>query len=330
MWKKLFILLAVLLFPLQSYASEFPAKEIYMKRSHSVVVIKASRNSGGGMIGSGSIITDGGLVITNAHAVIDKEENRPYQKIAVFMKPSKVFATKDDLDKYYEAEVVSFDTPLDLAVLKLKGFDQKTDIIEFADPTDIGIGEEVIAIGHPEQGGFWTLTYGRISAEHKDYQGVSGKDMYQTDTSVNRGNSGGPLLDRRGYMVAVNSNIARLSKDGLAITGINYSIKSSVVIKWLNDNGYKVAYGQRPLEETKGVTTGVADAKPQDVKAESKEAFEKPTLEIQQVLVKNEPKTAEKRFETLQKPYNWDDFLKAAEKDLEEMMGEMRGKINNR
>lgn len=326
MLKKYFILLAVLLFPLQSYASDFPAKEVYIKSSQAVVVIKASRNNGGGMISSGAIISGDGLVITNAHSVIDKEENSPYQKIVVFIKPSKVFAAKDDLDKYYEAEVLSFDTPLDLAVLKLKGFDQKAGILEFADPKDIGIGEEVIAIGHPEQGGFWTLTYGRISAEHRDYKGVSGKDMYQTDTSVNRGNSGGPLLDRRGYIVAVNSNIARLSKDGLAITGINYSIKSSVVLKWLNDNGYKVAYGQRPLEDTRVAKTGVTDAKPQDVKPEGKEALDKPVPETKPVSARNEQKLIEKRFETPRKPYDWDGFLKAAEKDLEDMMGEMRGK----
>lgn len=330
MLKKYIILLAVLLSPFQSYASDFPAKEVYIQSSQAVVVIKASKNNGSGMISSGSVIADGGLVITNAHAVIDKDVNRPYQKIVAFTKPAKVFATKDDFDRHYEAEVILFDTPLDLAVLRLKGFDQKPGVIKFADPRDIGIGDEVIAIGHPEQGGFWTLTYGRISAEHRDYQGVQGKDMYQTDTSVNRGNSGGPLLDRMGYMVAVNSNIARLSKDGLAITGINYSIKSSVIVKWLNDNGYKVAYVKRQLEETKPVKTEFTDAKPLDIKQESKEALDKPTPQTKPNEAKNEPKAAEKRFETPARPYDWDSFLKAAEKDLEDMMQEMRGKIKNR
>ena len=309
------VLLLLLSLPALSYAADFPAKEVYIKSSPLVVVVKASREGGSGMISSGSIISRDGLVITNAHAVIDKEENRPYQKIVAFIKPPKVFATKDDLDKYYEAEVLHFDSPLDLAVLKLKGFERKTDIVEFADPQDIGIGEEVIAIGHPEQGGFWTLTYGRISAEHRDYKGVPGKDMYQTDTSVNRGNSGGPLLDRRGYMVAINSNIARLSKDGLAITGINYSIKSSVVMKWLNDNGYKVAYGTKSAIE-------LSTAKTDTVVEEPKEKPETRPALVKESAVKVE----EKKFETPKKPYDYDALLKAAEKDLEDMMDEMRGK----
>lgn len=310
------IFLFILLFPTGAYAGDFPAKDIYIKNSPAVVVVKASKDGGNGMISSGSIITRDGLVITNAHAVIDKEEGRPYQKIVAFIKPSKVFATKDDLDKYYEAEVLHFDSPLDLAVLKLKGFDRKTNIIEFADPQEIGVGEEVIAIGHPEQGGFWTLTYGRISAEHRDYKGVPGKDMYQTDTSVNRGNSGGPLLDRRGYMVAVNSNIARISKDGLAITGINYSIKSSVVVKWLNDNGYRVAYGKSSVMEPQ---TTSADAPAGQTK-------ERPAAKPAQAK-ESEVKTVERKFETPRKPYDYDALLKAAEKDLEDMMDEMRGKL---
>lgn len=310
------IFLLMLLLPLAAYAGDFPAKDIYMKSSPAVVVVKASKNGGNGMISSGSIISRDGLVITNAHAVIDKEDGRPYQKITAFIKPSKVFATKDDLDKQYEAEVLHFDSPLDLAVLKLKGFDRKTNVIEFADPQEIGVGEEVIAIGHPEQGGFWTLTYGRISAEHRDYKGVPGKDMYQTDTSVNRGNSGGPLLDRRGHMVAVNSNIARISKDGLAITGINYSIKSSVAVKWLNDNGYRVAYGKGPVMEPQ-ITSADAPAGQPNGSPAAKPA------QAKEVHVKAE----QKRFETPKKPYDYDALLKAAEKDLEDMMEEMRGKM---
>ena len=121
-----------------------------------------------------------------------------------------------------------------------------------ADPDEIKIGEEVIAIGHPEQGGLWSLTYGRISGSIENFSDIDGKDVFQTDTSLNRGNSGGPLLDQRGYMVAINSNIARLGSGGLPITGVNFAIKSSVVKKWLSKEGYTIAYGQKPLiEETK-------------------------------------------------------------------------------
>ena len=221
MAKIIVILFSIFIMSVDSYASDFPAKEIYARFAPSVVVIKASDGSGAGMIGSGSIISNDGMVITNAHVVIAKESEKPYSRIIVYVKPeNKASVSDDDLSKYFEAEVVHYADELDLAMLKLKGFDVRANIIEFADPAEIGAGEEVVAIGHPEQGGFWSLTYGRISGEIRDYQGIKGKDVFQTDTSVNRGNSGGPLLDKRGYMVAVNSNIARIGKGGLPITGV--------------------------------------------------------------------------------------------------------------
>ncbi|KKM18210.1 hypothetical protein LCGC14_1668000, partial [marine sediment metagenome] len=63
----------------------------------------------------------------------------------------------------------------------------------------------------------------------------------------NRGNSGGPLLDRRGYMVGVNTNIARRGSGDLAITGVNFALKSSVVNNWLGQQGVRLAYGTKPL-----------------------------------------------------------------------------------
>jgi serine protease Do len=51
----------------------------------------------------------------------------------------------------------------------------------------------VVAIGHPEQGGLWTLTTGVISAEIDNFNGVKGKQVFHTETGLNRGNSGGPL-----------------------------------------------------------------------------------------------------------------------------------------
>lgn len=178
------------------------------------------------IIGAGSIISRDGLVLTNTHVVIDKSTNKSFPHISIYLKPDKLTGVvKDDLSRRLDAQVLHYSVELDLALLKAKDLHSEINIIELADPSEIKIGEEVIAIGHPEQGGFWSLTYGRISGELSNYQSMPGKDMYQTDTGVNRGNSGGPLLDRREYMVAVNSNIARLSKDGLPITGVNFAIK---------------------------------------------------------------------------------------------------------
>ena len=114
--------------------------------------------------------------------------------------------------------------------------------ITFADSNEVMIGDAVLAIGHPENGGMWSLTSGRIGALIKNQGGVHGKHVFQTETALNRGNSGGPLLDSLGMMVGVNTSIARMSKDGMAITGINFAVQSNVVLKWLSKQAISVRY----------------------------------------------------------------------------------------
>ncbi len=243
-------ILMLLVMTTHAGASGFPAKRVYERFAPSVVLIFATKGEGTGMIGAGSIISKAGLIVTNAHVVVDKKSGHPYPVVRVYLKPPRVTGIPQrDLKTPLRARVLHYTTELDLALLRVSGLPQDINIIELADPKDIKVGEEVVAIGHPEQGGLWSLTYGRISGEISDFHGIKGKDMYQTDTSVNRGNSGGPLLDRRGYMVAVNSNIARIGRGGLPITGVNFSIKSSVVKRWLEENGITIAYGKKPLRE---------------------------------------------------------------------------------
>jgi len=243
-------LLTLFFFPVVTIASDFPAKEVYGTYSPSVVVIRALRAGGGGMIGAGSIIAGEGLVITNAHVIIDKRTGMPYSRIRVSLKPARLTGRSSrDLSLSHKAVALYYDKKLDLALLRVQGLPSGTRIISLAAPDTVMVGTEVIAIGHPEQGGFWSLTYGRISGEMSDYGGVAGKDVYQTDTSVNRGNSGGPLLDGLGRMVAVNSNMARVGRGGIPITGVNFAIKSSVVKRWLGRQGLTVAYGKDPGTE---------------------------------------------------------------------------------
>ncbi len=242
----LIILGMVLAAPL---AYGFPAVQVYKDTVDSVVLIVASSGgSGGSMMGTGSIITDNGLVITNAHVIVDTDTGRPLTRIRVYTKPAEVTGElSKDLANPHEATVAVYDREMDLAVLKVKGLSSAQGIITLANAREIMVGEEVVAIGHPEQGGLWTLTYGRISSQIANQSKVKGKDVFQTDTSLNRGNSGGPLLDRRGYMVGVNTNIARRGSGDLAITGVNFAIKSSVVTAWLGKQGVSVAYGTEPL-----------------------------------------------------------------------------------
>ena len=101
----------------------------------------------------------------------------------------------------------------------------------------------MVAIGHPEQGGLWTLTTGVISAEVDNVNGVKGKQVFYTETGLNRGDSSGPLLNREGRMIGVNTAIARVAPDGLPINSIGFSLKSSVARQWLREQGVGVRAG---------------------------------------------------------------------------------------
>ena len=238
------LLMAVLAFcwmldqPVQAYTP----KEIYQKAGPGVVFIFASKGSSKGSGGTGSIITPEGLIITNAHLFTQKDSPDLLSNIAVFLKPDRVTGDpKADLAKGYRGEILAYDLPLDLALVKIVNPDKIFTTVPLADSEIIDIGEQVYAIGHPEQGGLWSLTQGVISARWRNYGGVSGKDLFQTDASINRGNSGGPLLDDQAAMIGINSMIARKAADGLTITDVNFSIRTQVAIDWLNKKGYAIS-----------------------------------------------------------------------------------------
>lgn len=223
-----------------SVAPAATPKEIYQQAGPAVVFILAADNSQTGSVGTGSIIRNDGLVITNAHVFIKPGTTRLKKDVSVYLKPRRVTGNhKTDLSNRYRGRILAYDIPLDLALLQIEGVDRPLSRIEFADSTDVVVGDQVYAIGHPEQGGLWSLTTGVISAFRQNYGGVHGKNLFQTDASINRGNSGGPLLDTQGNMVGINSLIARKAADGLTITDVNYSIMSSVALNWLASIGYR-------------------------------------------------------------------------------------------
>lgn len=207
-------------------------RQIYKTYGKGVVLVFATDGSAQGSAGTGSIITEDGQVITNAHVV--SKDGRPYKKLFVYLKPDKLQGSmQQDLKHRFTATLMDLNPELDLALLKIVEAPKDLQVIQFVNPDEVEIGEPVVAIGHPETGGLWTLTTGSISSVIADFQGVHGKDVFQTEASVNRGNSGGPLLNAYGHMVGINTCISRKAADGLAITDINFSLKSSVAVDWL-------------------------------------------------------------------------------------------------
>lgn len=318
----------------QVFGADFLPRDIYQRSSPAVLLIIATKEGGGGSAGTGSLIRKDGLVVTNAHVVFDKNTNKVFPKITVFFKPDRVTGdTKNDLSKRSGAKVVAINTQLDMALLKIEDMPKGLPIVELANPDEINIGEQVIAIGHPEQGGLWTLTTGVISANIADFQGIAGKDVFQTETSVNRGNSGGPLLDKRGYMVGINSNIARVGEGGLPITGVNFALKSSVAKKWLVKEGYQVEYGLLPLEITRDEKREVQKEEPR-IEEKKKEPEEKrakpPEKKPEPPDLKTKAAKPKEEILTEKRPYDMDKLIKTVEEEMEDIMEEMREEIRRR
>ena len=297
---------------LDPYAFALTPKEIYQRVSPGVVFILASEGGKAGSAGTGSIIREDGLVITNAHIFTRKGSSRLRSNIWVFLKPERVIGnTKKDLARRYKGEIVAYDLKLDLALVKIIKVDVPLTQVGFGDSEKIVVGDQAYAIGHPEQGGLWSLTTGVISAQRSDYAGVKGKNLFQTEASINRGNSGGPLLDEQGAMIGINSLIARRAADGLAITAVNFAIKSRVALRWLNRVGYRFASVKAPPSET-----GREPIK------------EEPQRVKEPVRPKPKPFKEEEKGKILteKRPFNMDELISDME-EMEDMMGEMRGKI---
>lgn len=308
-----------------SIAGAYTPKEIYQLTSPGVVFILAGDGSQKANIGTGSIIRDDGLIITNAHVILDKDKTHVQPDIGIFIKPEQISGNpKHDLRHAYTGQVLAYDGPLDLALLKIKQIDRPLHSVRFADSQKVTIGDRVFAIGHPEQGGLWSLTTGVVSAFFQNYAGIQGKHLFQTDASINRGNSGGPLLDEQGDMIGINSLIARKAADGLTITDVNFSIRARVALNWLRQMGYVLParpFRSEPAQKRPGsqpeasVKTGLSKKEASPLKADPP----KPKAES--------PKPRPPKILTPKKPYSMDTLLQDIQ-EMEDMMDEMREKID--
>lgn len=160
-------------------------------------------------LGSGFIIDPSGLVVTNSHVIADADE---------------VTVVLNDGSKL-KAEIVGRDQKTDLALLRVTPT-KPLKAVKFGDSERLRLGEWVIAIGNPfSLGG--TVTAGIVSARNRDINSGPYDNYIQTDASINRGNSGGPLFNLDGEVVGVNTAI--ISPSGGSI-GIGFAVPAKTAI----------------------------------------------------------------------------------------------------
>jgi serine protease Do len=316
-------------------AADLNPAQVYAAASPATVFILALSSDEGGS-GTGSIIDSKGMVLTNAHVIMDEKKKTPHEQIFVFLKPERVTGRdQENLVNRFKATVVAYQAALDLALLRIEGPPQALSVMPMGDPSGVTIGSRVLAIGHPESGGMWSLTTGVISAEWKDYGGVPGWDIFQTETSLNRGNSGGPLVNEFGHQIGVNSFIRRRSEDGLAITSINFAIKSNVAKDWLLRQGVQVAYAHSN-KASASVEGAVAQGNQPAPPAKGDARPGARVLPVQQEkLVENQSEAKPETGSGLPslRPFSLDRLVKdfaAVERDLGAQMEEMEAEIRKR
>ena len=160
-------------------------------------------------LGSGFVIDETGYIVTNNHVIGEADQ------IQV------VFQDGETL----EAELVGKDPKVDIAVLKVKP-KKKLKALKWGDSSKSKVGDWVLAIGNPfGLGG--TVTAGIISAKSRDIRMGQYDSFIQTDASINKGNSGGPMFNMEGKVIGINSAI--FSPSGGSV-GIGFAIPSTMAI----------------------------------------------------------------------------------------------------
>jgi putative serine protease PepD len=203
-----------------------------------VVSVQANQ-AGGTARGTGFVVRTDGLVVTNAHVVGSAESAQ---------------LRFNDTGRLVSAEVLGTDPSSDLAVLRVDpGSVGSLRALRLADSEKVRVGDPVVAIGHPF-GLDRTVTAGIVSGVGREIQAPDGfqiDEVIQTDAPINPGNSGGPLLDARGRVVGVNSQIATGGSGGNV--GIGFAVPADTV----RDVLPRLSRGETIRHAYLGVTTAL-------------------------------------------------------------------------
>ena len=207
---------------------ETAVTEAVDKVGPAVVTVINHLQGGGQASGSGVLISSDGYAVTNNHVV------EGHRSLQVIFRDGQIAP----------ASLVGADALADVAVIQVAG--PAPAYAEFGDSEALKPGETVIAIGSPLGDFRNTVTVGVVSATHRSIEGGSG-DLIQTDAAINRGNSGGPLVNLAGQVVGINTLVVRGGGlGGDPAEGLGFAVAASTV-KFASDQLIAHGYVARPF-----------------------------------------------------------------------------------
>ena len=170
-------------------------------------------------IGSGFLISKDGYIATNYHVIEDAFE------INVSLQDKT----------FYKASLVAFDKKSDLALLKI-AVNKELKFARFGDSSRVKIGDWLIAIGNPYGFGS-SVSLGILSARGRDVSSLQSDEYLQTDASINKGNSGGPLFNSKGEVVGISTSIFSPSGGNVGIAFATPANNAFQILKQLREQG---------------------------------------------------------------------------------------------
>jgi S1-C subfamily serine protease len=230
----------------------FDPAAIYAARAGGVVTIYADLSGSGTSQGSGFVVDDEGTILTNAHVITNVGESSSVRGA------DRVYVEFRDGERV-PASIVGFDLFADVGVIRVETAAHRLEPLPLGDSAAVVVGTPVAAIGTPF-GNQSSLAVGVVSATGRSIPSLTSRyavaDAIQTDAPINRGNSGGPLLDPRGRVIGINAQIR--SNSGNA-EGVGFAIPINVARRSLTQlvaTG-RVAYAYIGIQ-SQDVTPGIA------------------------------------------------------------------------
>jgi S1-C subfamily serine protease len=234
--------------------SAFDPAALYAARSDGVVTIYANLGSDGSSQGSGFVVDDDGLILTNAHVITNVSESQTRS----IRGASAVYVEFSDGDRV-RADIVGWDLFSDVGVVRVSASDHGLTPVPLGNSSTVLVGEPIAAIGSPF-GQQTSLSVGVVSATGRSIDsltsGFAVANAIQVDAPINRGSSGGPLFDAEGRVIGINAQIE--SASGTA-EGVGFAIPINVARRSLDQlvRTGKVRYAYIGIR-TQDVTPGIA------------------------------------------------------------------------